>query len=200
MTDLAQIYRQSKILTFANMKSRYRKTFAGFLWVVMNPLIMYAIQCYVFKRVLSSTNKDYSLFLLGGLLPWFFISQSLEMGTSVFVSSAHLLKANFVHPLVILSAQIFDNAINFFFAFVIVLLISAWFGSHVPYGVILLPLPLLLLFFGTFSLSLALATINVFFRDTRFVVSVALNVLFFTTPIFYAEAFGSGETTMAILY
>ena len=57
---------QVKNLTVANMKSRYRKTFAGFLWVVMSPILIYGVQSLVFKHFLKIDIPDYSLFLLGG--------------------------------------------------------------------------------------------------------------------------------------
>ena len=77
---MIQIFsRQLISLTLANMKARYRKTFAGFLWVILNPIILYSVQSVVFRKILKIELPDYSLFLLGGLLPWIFITSTLEM-------------------------------------------------------------------------------------------------------------------------
>ena len=71
--------RQLISLTFANMKARYRKTLAGFIWVILNPIILYSVQSIVFRKILKIDVPDYSLFLMGGLLPWIFITNTLEM-------------------------------------------------------------------------------------------------------------------------
>ena len=110
------------------------------------------------------------------------------MVTPIFVNSSVLLKSFKIHPLVLLVAQILDNAINFFLAFAIIFVVTAFSHNSLGKGVILLPLSFAVLFFGTFSLAWILATLNVFYRDTRFLITFVLNILFFMTPIFYPEA------------
>ncbi len=177
--------RQVSVLTYANMKSRYRKTVAGFLWVILNPLIVYGVQSQVFSRVLKINVPDYYLFLLAGLLPWLFIVQTLEMGTPVFLNYQSLLKAFPVNPLVYLMAQVLDNFINFMAAFFCLLLPLSFFYSVSIYGILLLPLALFLLAVGVTGVVWLVATAQVFFRDTRFLVSFAMSVSFFLTPVFY---------------
>lgn len=180
---------QSRALTAANLKSRYRNTFAGFLWVVLNPLIVYGTQSYVFHTILKLQVDRYRLFLLSGLLPWIFITQSLEMCTSLYTSSARLLKSFPVHPLVYLAAQLFDNFVNFIAAFLLILLAVFIWDPVEPLRILLLPLPLVLLFGAVFGMAWMLATVQVFLRDTRFIITFALNLLFFLTPIFYPASF-----------
>jgi ABC-type polysaccharide/polyol phosphate export permease len=180
---------QTWALTHANLKSRYRNTFAGFIWVVLNPLIMFGAQSYVFSKILKLQVPEYSKFLLSGLLPWIFISQSLDMCTSLFVVSGRLLKSFPLHPLVFLFGQLLDNLINFVAAFLLILIpVAIWAPGKIT-GLWLLPIPLALLMVGTLSLTWILATCHVFFRDTRFVVSFAMSVLFFLTPVFYPLEF-----------
>jgi ABC-type polysaccharide/polyol phosphate export permease len=59
------------------MKFRYRKTFAGFIWVILNPIMMFVVQSLVFKRFLKIEIPDSFVFLLGGLLLWIFITQTI---------------------------------------------------------------------------------------------------------------------------
>jgi len=184
---LREILHHSNILTAANMKARYRKTLAGFAWVILNPLIMYCIQVYVFKNVLKVTMENYPLFLLGGLLPWAFISTSIDMAAPVFVNSSTILKSLKIHPVVLVSSQVSDNAVSYLTAFLVVLLSVFFGGIKTHLSLLLLPIPLSLLLLGTFSFSWSLAIINVFYRDTRFIVGMLLNVLFYLTPIFYSE-------------
>ena len=76
MNDLN--WQQIKVLTVANMKARYRKTMIGFFWVVLGPILMYSVQAFVFQKFLKLELHNYYLFLLGGLLPWIFITSSWD--------------------------------------------------------------------------------------------------------------------------
>jgi lipopolysaccharide transport system permease protein len=180
-------YRQSLRLTTANLKSRYRKTWSGFLWVVLNPILIYGAQSYAFSIILKLNIAHYSLFLLSGLLPWIFISQSLEMSAGIFVNSGRLLKSFPIHPVVCLVAQIMDNAINFIAAFLLVLVFLLIHPVENWSRLLLLPIPIIFLVFGVFSAAWLLATLQVFFRDTRFIISFVLSIGFFLTPIFYPQ-------------
>ncbi|MBI3554675.1 MAG: ABC transporter permease [Deltaproteobacteria bacterium] len=180
---------QIRAMTIANLKSRYRKTVAGFFWVVLNPLIMFGVQAFVFRRIMKIQIPNYSMFLLSGLLPWIFISQSLEMTTSVFISSGPILRSFSIHPLVFLAAQLLDNLINFTAAF-LMLYVPLWFYNPPNIaGLVLLPISIAVLIIGVLGMSWILATSQVLMRDTRFMLSFALNIGFFLTPIFYPREF-----------
>jgi lipopolysaccharide transport system permease protein len=180
---------QTLALTKASLKARYRKTFAGFVWVVLNPVIIYGVQALVFKKILRLQVDHYPLFLLSGLIPWIFISQSIEMTISIFVTSSQLIKSYQVHPLVFLSAQILDNFINFIVAFLCILLAVSFFEPLPLVRVLLLPLPFLVLVTGVFGAAWLFSTLHVFFRDLRYIMSFILHIGFFLTPIFYPISF-----------
>lgn len=178
-------WEQVKNLTIANMKSRYRKTFAGFLWVVLSPILIYGVQSLVFKHFLKIEIANYSLFLLGGLLPWIFVTQSIEMCTPLFLTNRDLLLGFKINPLVILLSQILDNFFNFLFAFML-LLIPFWLilGDNIG-GLPYLFFALVNLVLGLMGFAWLLSILQVFYRDTRFVLPFITNVALFLTPIFY---------------
>jgi lipopolysaccharide transport system permease protein len=172
-------------LARANLKARYRKTFAGFLWVILNPVLIFCVQAMVFRAVLKIEMPRYGLFLLTGLLPWLFISQTAEMCTSIFTTSGRLLKSYPVSPLVYLGAQLVDCAINFTAAFAVVL-VPVWLLQPADArGFLLLPLAFPPLVLGVLGMAWLLAIAQVYFRDTRFLVTFAMGILFYLTPIFY---------------
>lgn len=186
--DYRVFTRQTWALTKANLKSRYRKTFIGFLWVILNPLIFFGVQSYVFNQVLKIPVNEYLLFLMSGIIPWVFLSQSLEMGTGALVSSSAMIKSFSAHPLVYLGASALDNFVNFCCVLLICIAIATVKGKIELWSVVLLPLPVLTLLIGVFSLTWILAAMHVFFRDVRFIVTFVLSLLFFITPIFYPRA------------
>ena len=187
-----KIQRQILVMTSANLKARYRNTVSGFLWVVMNPILMFGAQAYAFHYILKINVEEFPIFLLSGLIPWLFLIQSADMGTGSFINNGRLLKSFPIHPVVPLAAQIADNLINFFAAFLI-LFIPVSLSSHLFHWISLplLIIPLAILLLGTFSIVWLLATTNVFFQDMKFIVSFLGSVTFYLTPIIYPEGFVS---------
>lgn len=187
--DFKYFWPQVRDLTLASLKSRYRKTFAGFIWVILNPLMMFGVQSLVFKYFLKLQLPDYNLFLLAGLLPWIFFSSTIQMTTPIFVGQSHLLRSFKINPMVILCSQVLDNFINFCCSFLIILLPFYLSAGRDLTSLILLPLAMLPVLIGTASLCLCLSTVNVFFRDTNFVIGFLLNIGFYLTPIFYPREY-----------
>jgi lipopolysaccharide transport system permease protein len=171
----------------ASVKTRYRQSYAGFIWVVINPIIMFLVQSLIFKHVLALEISRFYLFLLSGLLPWLFLVQTLEMTANSFAANGRITKAYSVSPLVFLTAQILDNLLNFIFAFVILLAAVSFFDPISMVHAIGIILPLFFLVVGVWGLSLWLATLQVFYSDTKFVLTFLLSIGFFVTPIFYSE-------------
>jgi ABC-type polysaccharide/polyol phosphate export permease len=177
-------------LAKANLKSRYRNTWAGFLWVILNPMIMFGVQSLIFKHVLKLNVDQYYIFLLSGLLPWIFLVQSSEMSTSLFIVNGPLLKSFKMDPRILVIAQLMDNFINFISVFIILFLAGIFLNDFHQFSSFLwLPFALAILILAASGISLILATLQVFFRDTRFIIQFLFQILFFLTPIFYPVDF-----------
>lgn len=176
---------QTLALTAANMKSRYRNTLAGIVWVVLSPIIMYGAQSYAFGHILKINIQNFNLHLLLGLLPWLCITQSIQMSATLLITSGPLLKSYNIHPFVIIASQALDNLVNFILAFLLILLPLAFYSevSLPRLGLLLIPVTSLVFFVLAFSWITSIVT--VFFRDTAFVLGFILSVSFFLTPIFY---------------
>ncbi|MEK6579635.1 MAG: ABC transporter permease [Bdellovibrionota bacterium] len=172
-------------LTRAQMTIRYRGTVAGFFWVILNPILMYTVQAFIFKYFLKVSVPHYPLFLLSGLLPWIFLTSSLDTGIPVLQNSKELLCNFKLSPEILICASVLDNGINFFSAFVLVLIPMFFFVDIQGLGLLLLPFALFQFVIGTASLVWLLSVMNVFYRDIRFVTQFGCNILYFMTPIFY---------------
>ena len=193
-------FNQMSELALASIKSRYRKTWAGFIWVVINPILMFGVQSMVFKYILRIDLPDYLLFLLGGLLPWIFFTSTVQMGTPIFVQQSQLLRSFKINPWVLLGAQVMDNFLNFLASFLLIL-IPFFILSEKSLGLLfLLPIVLIPLFIGTLSLTIILSILNIFYRDLNFVIGFLFSLLFFLTPIFYPKEFIPSEYQWMILF
>jgi lipopolysaccharide transport system permease protein len=183
------ILTQITVLTVASMKSRYRKTWAGFLWVILNPIMMFGVQGLVFRKFLKIEVPDYFLFLLGGLLPWIFFTSTVQMGTPVFVNQAQLLRSFKINPWVVLGSQVLDNFLNFMATFLVVMLPFYLMSDKSLFHLLLLPVAFFPLLVATLSITVSLSILNVFYRDINFVMGFIFNILFFLTPVFYPKSF-----------
>ncbi len=174
-------------LTISEMKGRYRNTWAGFLWVIINPILMFSVHALVFKHILKLNMDNYYVFLLGGLLPWLFINSTLTMTCNAFITNREVLLSFQINPLLILASKVIDNFINFISPFLLLLIVLAFRDGFALAGLISLPLSMLVIVIGTFALSLFFSVLQVYFRDTQFILNFGLSILYFLTPIFYPE-------------
>lgn len=172
-------------LTWAMMKARYRKTWAGVIWVILNPLMIYGVQSIAFKYILKINVPDYSLFLLGGLLPWIFLIQSMNMTATKLYRESGILKSYDIHPLTLVFSQVLDNFFNFMLAFLLLLGILFIGGPTSGAEILFLPLALLILVLGCLGLCIFLSVSQVFFYDTQYIIPFFTSVVFFITPVFF---------------
>ena len=179
------VTRQALLLTAASLKSRYRSTWGGFIWVLLFPIILYTVQSYAFHYILKIQMENYLLFLLSGLIPWIFLSSSVEMGTGTYVNSGQLLKSMPIHPLSLLFSQIADNFFNYLIAFSLLLFPVAAHSQFEFWKLIFFVPAFVSLAVFVVGFAHLLATLNVFYRDVRFVIGFVMQVSFFLTPIFY---------------
>ncbi len=143
----------------------------------------------MFRKFLRLDTPNYHLFLLGGLLPWIFITSTIGMGTPVFVSNSHLLRSFKINPMIILFAQILDNFVNFLASVFIILTPIYLFSDQPLLNLLGIPLAIIPLLVTTAAITVILSTLNVFYRDINFVVGFILNLLFFLTPVFYPREY-----------
>ena len=178
-------------LSYFHMRSRYRKTLAGFIWVIANPIINFTVQAIVFKTILKIQIQNYPAFLLSGLLPWFFISQTITSLAGALVNARELLLSFKIKPSTIVGSQVVDNFFNYICAsllLMIILMISGLMKLNAM-GLFLFIPNSILLFAFVFNISTMISFLHVFFRDIQFVAGFVMNLAFFITPIFYKREF-----------
>lgn len=167
---------------------RYKGSTLGFAWSLLHPLIMAGVYTFAFEYVMQMRVEHYPLFLLSGLLPWMFFTASLGSATvAVAENSALVRKVAFPRALLPLAA-VASQFVQFALMYVVLVPVAIALGVGLsPVWIALVPLMLLqALFVG--GLGLLLATAYVYFRDTRHLLDVLLQVWFWLTPIVYAPS------------
>lgn len=189
---LREIYRYRELiwaLALKELRIRYKRSSLGFLWALLNPLLMMLILTAVFSTVMRIPVRDYAVFLISALLPWTFFSQALTYSAESIVGNGELLKKVAVPKSVFPIAAILSNSINFVLSLLplIVILSLLRFPFHGTWA--FLPVPFLALIFFTMGCGFIFAAANVYFRDVSHIVQLLLSAWFYLSPVIYSLDF-----------
>lgn len=176
-------------LVARELKVRYRRSTIGFLWTMLQPLLMMLVLKVVFSSLfrVQLMQGNYAVFALSGILFWNFFSQSIVTAMNSLRGNAHLLRKVPVPRSVFPVATVLSGVVNLVLALVPLLVLLVL--THHPVGPALLFLPISILLAGLFTLGagLLLSPLAVFFSDTVEMITVLLSVLFYLTPVFYPK-------------
>jgi lipopolysaccharide transport system permease protein len=173
-------------LTKKEIKIRYKNSYLGYLWSLGNPLFMAIIFYFVFKQVMRIDMPNYALFLVSGLFVWQFISNSMSLGTMLFIGNAGLIKkVNFKRDLLAV-ATVLSEGFNFIFSIPIIIVFMIYTGIY-PTLIWIIGFPILFIitFVFLYGFALFLGSINLFFRDLERIIALLLMLAFYATPIMY---------------
>jgi ABC-type polysaccharide/polyol phosphate export permease len=177
---LSQLVSQQLIL-------RYRRTALGFLWTLVNPLLMMSVMAFVFSTLFNADLKTFTVFLFAGMIPWNFFSSVVTQSGNSFINNEGLIKKIYlpkgIFPLSIAVALLIDNVLSFLALFVIIITI----GGSLSWAVLFIPIAYLMLFFFTLGVGLIMSVATVFFRDLQHITLIIMQGLFFVTPILYKQ-------------
>jgi ABC-2 type transport system permease protein len=175
-----------KNLVMKDLKLKYRGSVFGFLWSLVNPLLMTVVYTIAFTFILRVRTEGFQFYLMLGLLSWTFFSSSAGMSTGAIIDNSTLLKSVLFPRAILPVATVLFNLAQY------LLTVSVFLPAMVLLYQVPLSAPMLLfpLFLGlqvvfTIGIALILATATAFFRDVRHLLEVALAVLFWATPIVY---------------
>ncbi len=187
---LDEVWEQRELLYFfvwRDVKVRYKQTALGATWAVLQPLLTMLIFTIFFGRMagIGSEGLPYPIFSYAGLLPWTFFSHGLGQASNSLVGSASLLKKVYFPRLIVPVAAVLGGLVDFAVAFVVLIGMMFWYGIQPGWGVLLLPLLLLLSAASALGAGLFLSAMNVEFRDVRYVMPFFIQLLLFVTPVIY---------------
>ena len=174
------------LLLKKGLKLRYYGSAIGYIWSILNPLCFAAVYFIAFKVIMRFDQDNYAISLIIALFPWMWIVNSLVQGTNSVRNNFSLVKKiRFNYSMLPLS-NILHDIVHFIFCIPIIIgfimyvdgnLFLSWFWQ-VPI-MIIVQLTLL------FPIILILSSLNVFIKDIEYMVSLAVSILFFLTPIIY---------------
>lgn len=174
-----------KLLIVKNIKLKYRRSWLGYIWSILSPLLTMVVMTIVFSTMFSRNIENYPVYLFCGQLLFNYMNQSTHQALSSVSGSAALLKKTYVPKYIFTVARITSGLIDLVFslgALVIVILVT---GAKINQYALLFPFVLLQLYIFCIGLGLFLAQAGVFFKDTQFIYNAVTTAWMYLTPIFY---------------
>lgn len=174
--------------TWRDIKIKYKQTVLGFLWAVLQPLLMMTIFTLFFGKALNipSQNLPYPVYVFSGLLIWNLFSMGLTSASNSVVNNSAIIKKIYFPRLIIPVSSVLVALFDFIMAFVLFIGILFFYQQAVSISAILIwPIALLIAINATLGLGAWMAALNVKYRDFRYLVPFVVQVLFFLTPVIY---------------
>lgn len=174
-----------KLLVSKNIKLKYRRSWLGYVWSILNPLLTMVVMAIVFSTMFSRNIENFPVYLFCGQLLFNFMNQSTHQALSSITGNAALLKKTYVPKYIFTLSKITSGLVDLFFslgALVIVMLVTR---AKVTWYALLFPFVLIQLYVFCIGLGLFLAQAGVFFKDTQFIYNAVTTAWMYLTPIFY---------------
>ena len=175
-------------LVSRDLKLKYRRSFLGYLWSVLSPLMIMAVQAVVFSQIFKRGITNYPVYLLSGQILFNYMNQSTHMAIHSIIDSRELIKKVYLPKFIFTVSKITSGLIDLIFsmgALIIVILCTFNNAGRITWHFLLFPIVLIQLYIFCLGLGLFLAAATVFFRDVQYIYSVVTTAWLYLTPIFY---------------
>lgn len=185
----AERYRHSLwLLTLRDLRVRYSTSVLGYVWSILDPLVMSGIYWFVFTQVFHRTVGDipYIVFLLSALLPWMWFNGAVGDCTRAFLRDAKLIRSTKIPRTIWVNRLVLSKGIEFVASIPVLALFAIFSGANLHWQVVFFPLAILLQTLLLVGVGLIVAPLVVFFRDLERAVKLVLRFLFYASPIIYS--------------
>lgn len=191
MTDLLRYRDLVLALVARDLKVRYRRSMIGFVWTMLQPLLMMLVLRIVFSSLFQAKSAEvptnYEVFAMAGILFWNFFSQSIVASMNSLRGNAQLLQKLPLPKMVFPLASVLSGLVNLLFALLPLFLILLVTGHPLRPSLLFLPVAILLAALFTLGAGLLLAPLAVFFSDVVELIGMLLMLMMYLTPVFYPK-------------
>ena len=191
-------YREPLIsLASKEFKVWYRNAALGFVWSVLNPLLLMVVLTFVFRFLVgwrqAVSPHPFPVFVLCGLIPWTFLSRSVTRSTGSLIDNASLIQKVYFPREIIPLSTVLACLLNFVLSLVVLVVFVMAFGYMPSLWVAFVPVIVLALLLFIMGVALAASCLNVFYRDVAHFIETLLLLWWWGTPIFYSHEMAYSE-------
>lgn len=168
------------------IRGKYKNSFLGVLWSFLNPLLQIAVYAIIFPLILRNTKENYVIFLCCGLIPWTFFSTTITKAAFTMIENGNILKKVYFPREILPISIVTSEAVNFLISTVIIIGFVVFGGLGISKYIVYYPLILIAQYLLLIAFSFIVSSITVYVRDLQHLIGVALQLLFYATPIVYS--------------
>lgn len=172
-------------LVSRDIKVKYKRSYLGYLWTLLHPLMMMAVLTIVFSHVFKFQIDNFPMYLICGQVMFNFFAESTNMAMPSIIQSSGLIKQVYIPKFIIPLSRVLSSLVNLAFSLLAVLIVMIFTNTSFNLSIIFFPIPIVYLFFISLGVSMLLSTAAVYFRDMIYLYSIFLQVLCYLTPLFY---------------
>jgi lipopolysaccharide transport system permease protein len=191
LNDIRELWQYRELMyffTWRDLKVRYKQTAIGVAWALFQPFVTMVVFSVFFGALakMPSDGVPYPIFVYVGLLNWQFFSSALSDTSNCLVGNQAIITKVYFPRLILPISSVLTKLVDFFIAAII--LVGLMFYYHyTPHllGLLVLPLLLFISFLAAIGGGLFLASVNVKYRDVRYVLPFFIQILMFLTPVIY---------------
>ena len=175
------------LLTSRDLRVRYSTSALGYLWSILDPLLMSGIYWFVFTQVFQrDVGVDpYIVFLLAALLPWMWFNGAVSDATRAFLRDSKLIRSTTIPRTIWVARLVLSKGLEFLFSLPVLAAFAILYQAEVHWQIVLFPLGVVLQLVLTLGVGMLVAPLVVFFRDLERATKLVLRFLFYATPIIY---------------
>jgi len=189
--DLKEIWKYRELfyfLTKRDIKVRYKQTFLGGLWAIIQPVFTMIVFTLFFGKLakVPSDGIPYPIFVYAGLLPWTYFANALAASGNSLVGSANLITKVYFPRLIIPASASLAGLVDFFIAMLVLGFLMVYYQFLPSYGILLFPALVTLTFLCAVGVGLWLSALNVEYRDIRYAIPFLIQIWMFVSPVIYS--------------
>ena len=174
-----------KQLVLKDIKLKYRRSYLGYIWSILNPLLMMIVLTVVFSNLFKFDIPNFSAYLLTGQLIFGFVSEATSSSVTAIVHNASLIKKTYVPKYIFTVSKVGSSLVNLLFSLGALLLVMIFTDAEFSWNLLFFPVIILEVFIFSLGLGLWLSAITVFFRDIQYLWGVFISMWMYLTPLFY---------------
>lgn len=177
-------------LVWRDIKVRYKQTFFGVAWVVIQPILTMVIFSIVFGRLakLPTDGIPYPIFNYAALLPWQLFSRALSDASSSLVNNQQFVTKIYFPRIFLPAASVLSGLVDFFIALIILFLMMFFYHISITFRLLVLIPLILFTLISSLSVSLWLSAVNVKYRDVKYTLPFLMQAWLYATPIVYSSS------------
>ena len=179
------------ILSWRDIKVRYKQTVIGAAWSIIRPLLTMIVFTVIFGRVAklpTEGSAPYAIMVYAAMLPWQFFANSLSEASNSLIGNTNLITKIYFPRMIIPASSVIVSLVDFAISFGLMIILLFWFRFLPPWQIILLPIFIVLGFFASFGISLYITALNVKFRDFRYIIPFIVQFGLYLSPVGFSSS------------